>query len=73
MLRQNILCNADVGVIAHHWVKDIPDPFADFNTKHMCRDIRPIEDWIERRVVPDQPKDGPYPMPPDSKIWAKPP
>ncbi|KAH0563433.1 hypothetical protein GP486_002008 [Trichoglossum hirsutum] len=73
MLRQNTLCNADVGVISHHWVKDIPDPFANFNTVHKCRDIGTVEKWIADRVVKDPQNGKPYPVPDGSKIWAKPP
>ncbi|KIM96898.1 hypothetical protein OIDMADRAFT_94685, partial [Oidiodendron maius Zn] len=52
MLRQNIMCSADVGVIPHHWVKDIPDPFANFNTVHKCRDLDTVARWIEEHEVP---------------------
>ncbi|QYT06461.1 hypothetical protein H0G86_013310 [Trichoderma simmonsii] len=70
MLRQNIMCSADVGVIPHHWVKDIPDPFANFNTVHKCRDLDSVAKWIEDHEVAPPPENG-YPMPADSKVWEK--
>ncbi|KAK5989599.1 hypothetical protein PT974_07853 [Cladobotryum mycophilum] len=72
MLRQNIMCSADVGVIPHHWVKDIPDPFANFNTVHKCRDLDSVAKWIEEHEVAPPPATG-YPMPKDSKVWPSPP
>jgi hypothetical protein len=73
MIRQNIMCNADVGVISHQWVKGIPDPFANFNTNHKCRDINAVREWIDKRTVPDAPEGGSFPIPKGSKIWAQPP
>ncbi|KAI1370368.1 hypothetical protein F4677DRAFT_451443 [Hypoxylon crocopeplum] len=73
MFRQLIMCNGDLGVIPHHWVKGIDDPYADFNRVHRCRDLDSIGEWIVKHEVPPPPKDGSYPMPAGSKVWAKPP
>jgi len=70
MLRQNVMCSADLGVIPHHWVKDIPDPFANFNTVHKCRDLDSVAKWIEDHEVPAPPETG-YPMPVGSKVWPR--
>ncbi|KAI1416921.1 hypothetical protein F5Y13DRAFT_185759 [Hypoxylon sp. FL1857] len=72
MLRQLIMCNADLGVIPHHWVKDIQDPYANFNTVHKCRDLDSVAEWIEQHEVPPPPETG-YPMPAGSKVWPRPP
>ncbi|KAM7184640.1 protein of unknown function (DUF3328) domain containing protein [Rhypophila sp. PSN 637] len=71
MLRQVIMCNADLGLIPQHWVEDIKDPFANFNTVHKCRDLDSIERWIEDHVVPPVPATG-FPMPTGSKVWPRP-
>ncbi|KAI1456424.1 hypothetical protein F4805DRAFT_432819 [Annulohypoxylon moriforme] len=72
MFRQLIMCNGDVGVIPHHWVKDIQDPYADFNRVHKCRNLDSIDEWISKHEVPPPPETG-YPMPHDSKVWPRPP
>ena len=73
ILRENIMCNADVGVISHEWVKGIPDPFANFNTWHKCRDISSVEEWIHANEIPDAPNGAELPIPIGSKIYSRPP
>ncbi|KAK0516886.1 hypothetical protein JMJ35_000041 [Cladonia borealis] len=63
MLRQNIMCNAHVGIIPHHWIKQSPDPFANFNTWHKCRDIGAVEKWIEEHAIPEVEGEGSLPRP----------
>ncbi|KAI0893770.1 hypothetical protein F4806DRAFT_474313 [Annulohypoxylon nitens] len=72
MFRQLIMCNADVGVIPHHWVESIQDPYANFNTVHKCRDLDSIDRWIREHEVAPPPETG-YPMPKGSKVWPRPP
>ncbi|MCJ1381172.1 hypothetical protein MMC17_004281 [Xylographa soralifera] len=73
MLRQNIMCNADVGIIPHHWIKQSPDPFANFNTWHKCRDIGTVERWIEEHAIPQVPEGKFLPRPESDKVWPQPP
>ncbi|MCJ1315340.1 hypothetical protein MMC15_000657 [Xylographa vitiligo] len=73
ILRENIMCNADVGVIPHEWVNRIPDPFANFNTWHKCRDISSVEKWIHANEIPDAPNGAELPIPIGSKIYPRPP
>ena len=47
MLRQFVMCHADVGVITHNWVKDYPRPYPDFNTWHQCRDFENVLQWAK--------------------------
>ncbi|KAE9367279.1 hypothetical protein N431DRAFT_320380, partial [Stipitochalara longipes BDJ] len=42
IIRQVLMCNADLGLITFHWVKDNPTPYPDFNTWHTCRDPEAI-------------------------------
>ncbi|PVI04003.1 hypothetical protein DM02DRAFT_625320 [Periconia macrospinosa] len=73
ILRQNIMCNADVGVIPHQWITATPDPYANFNTWHKCRDLSSVEKWIHENEIPDTPDGSDLPIPLNSKIFAQPP
>ena len=73
MLRQNIMCNADVGIIPHHWIKQSPDPFANFNSWHKCRDIGAVEKWIEENAIPEVEGGGSLPRPEGHRVWEEPP
>lgn len=35
-----------------HWVKDLAEPYPDFNTWHQCRDSNLILDWALDNAVP---------------------
>ncbi|KAA8651038.1 oxidase ustYa family protein [Aspergillus tanneri] len=69
ILRQNIMCNADVGIIPHEWVTQTPDPFANFNTWHKCRDLKSVEKWIHEHEIPTPPDGSDLPIPLDSRIF----
>jgi hypothetical protein len=47
MLRQVLLCNADVGIVTNNWVKGF-GMYPDFSTLHKCRKIEPIVAWADR-------------------------
>lgn len=47
MLRQYVMCTADVGLLPQWWVKHV-GPFADFNTVHKCRNFEAIRKWTEK-------------------------
>ena len=67
------MCNADVGIIPHQWITATPDPFANFNTFHKCRDLGSVERWIKENEIPDTPDGSDLPIPLGAKIFAKPP
>ncbi|KLJ06371.1 hypothetical protein EMPG_10200 [Blastomyces silverae] len=48
ILRQQIMCTADVGVFGQWWVEGV-GPFVDFNTVHKCRNFEEIRKWAEQR------------------------
>jgi hypothetical protein len=73
IFRQNIMCNADVGVIPHQWITATPDPYANFNTYHKCRDLSSVEKWIHENEIPTTPDGSDIPIPLGSKIFAQPP
>ncbi|MCJ1465022.1 hypothetical protein MMC07_003637 [Pseudocyphellaria aurata] len=45
MLRQKIMCDADVGVITYNWHENNSGPVANFNTPHKCRNFDRVLDW----------------------------
>lgn len=67
------VCNADVGVVSHEWIKQSPDPFANFNTWHKCRDIESVERWIDENEIPTPPDGSDIPIPLNAKIFPRPP
>ena len=58
ILRQQLMCVADVGVLGQVWYQvegeDHPTPFTDFNTKHRCRDYEAIRKWAEAHQAPPE-------------------
>ncbi|KUJ19253.1 uncharacterized protein LY89DRAFT_731660 [Mollisia scopiformis] len=54
ILRQQLMCTVDVGVLGQVWVhKNEPEAFTDFNTKHTCRDFEAVRTWAEERQLPE--------------------
>jgi Mycotoxin biosynthesis protein UstYa len=55
MLRMNIMCQVDIGVITFHELPDKPgDPWPDFSTLHVCRDFDAVRKWaIDNTVAND--------------------
>lgn len=51
MLRQQIMCTGDIGLVTFHWVEGHVSPWPDFNTWHQCRDYEKIMEWRDERVV----------------------
>ena len=51
LLRQNLMCNADVGLIPMYWVKRHDHPYPDLNTYHKCRNFKAISVWAEENQV----------------------
>ncbi|OSX59827.1 hypothetical protein POSPLADRAFT_1149671 [Postia placenta MAD-698-R-SB12] len=45
MLRQVVLCTADVGLVTYDWVEGYRHPHPDFNTWHKCRDVDKVVEW----------------------------
>lgn len=56
ILRQQLQCTVDVGVMGQIWYQPSPSPggqqqqkkaqpFVDFNTKHTCRNFEEIRQW----------------------------
>lgn len=65
------MCTMDTGVFGSVWVDPSdPQPFTDFNTKHVCKNFDSIRAWAERAQIPEHVPDDYWEMPgPDVKIW----
>ena len=54
ILRQQLMCSVDVGVLGQVWVHpDHPEPFVDFNTEHKCRNFDEIRAWAQQNQLPE--------------------
>ncbi|KAJ7104124.1 hypothetical protein B0H15DRAFT_766556, partial [Mycena belliarum] len=51
LLRQNLMCIADTGVITYEWVDGWELPYPDFNTAHQCRNYEKVLDWAYSEAV----------------------
>ncbi|KAG2063641.1 hypothetical protein BDR04DRAFT_1062618 [Suillus decipiens] len=51
MIRQTIMCNADVTLITWDWVEGHDIPYPNFNTLHQCRDYEKILDWSTKHAM----------------------
>ncbi|KAJ6597464.1 hypothetical protein DFH09DRAFT_1131916 [Mycena vulgaris] len=51
IIRQNLMCAGDVGVITYDWVKGWETPFPDLNTWHQCRNFDRILEWSHNHQV----------------------
>lgn len=53
LLRQTVMCHADVGTISYTWNEGLKSPFPLLYNNHTCRDFDRIQDWaMQRRVDP---------------------
>ncbi|KAG1768902.1 hypothetical protein EV702DRAFT_979146, partial [Suillus placidus] len=51
MIRQSIMCNADVTMITWYWVQGHTVPYPNFNTRHRCRNFEKIIDWSVEHAI----------------------
>ena len=54
MLRMNLMCHADIGVITFHELEG-KGMWPDFSSWHTCRDYDALRDWAVDRVVATDP------------------
>ena len=67
--RQNIMCNADAGLMSHHWIEGYPRPYANFNTWHKCRNFEQVLDWAYKHQIPVPKGKWHFPMVPGSHVF----
>lgn len=73
IIRQQLMCTVDIGVLGQVWWQPqdqpMPEPFVDFNTKHVCRNYDDIRRWAEEHQLPeDVPDDYLAPPIPGARI-----
>lgn len=51
LLRQKLMCDADVGLIPMFWVKHHDHPWPDFSTTHKCRNFDATWQWVKSHGV----------------------
>lgn len=51
MIRINLLCNADAGIIPFKWVENYQRPLPDFSTTHKCRDWEGVLGWARKKEI----------------------
>ncbi len=53
MILQNIMCHADVDIVAHVWHQETTQPYPDFALVRQCRDFDALVRWKEETNLPD--------------------
>ena len=51
LLRQKLMCDADVGLIPMYWVKHHDHPWPDFSTVHKCRNFDSVWEWASKNQM----------------------
>ncbi|KAJ5243162.1 uncharacterized protein N7469_001489 [Penicillium citrinum] len=58
VLRQQLMCTVDTGVVGQVWMyPENPEPQADLNTRHKCKNFNDIRKWAEDNQLPENPPD----------------
>ncbi|KXL47457.1 hypothetical protein M433DRAFT_77003, partial [Acidomyces richmondensis BFW] len=52
ILRQVLMCQADISVVTMNWVTFMEHPTPDFSTNHICRDFQRIQRWNDDHALP---------------------
>jgi len=55
ILRQNLMCNADVEMLTYNWRKTQHNPFPDIGAVKLCRDFEALVKWQEEVELKDEP------------------
>ena len=50
MLRQNVMCNPDPGLIFSYWIKGKDHHHVDFNAPHKCRNFTAVLEWTKEHT-----------------------
>lgn len=51
MLRQLVMCKADISVMTFSWHFDVPGPWPKFALYHECRNWESIDMWARDQVI----------------------
>lgn len=63
MLRQSIMCSADLHVITYDWVEVVDFPWPDFSISRNCRNYDALHDWAVERTISVGNESGQLPKP----------
>jgi Mycotoxin biosynthesis protein UstYa len=55
LIRQQLMCTADTGLVGQWWKKDDAIEFA-FSNEHMCRNFEDIKVWAQTHTIPEDAK-----------------
>jgi len=55
ILRQNIMCTADVEMLTYNWRETQHNPFPDMGANKLCRDFDALVRWQEEVELKDEP------------------
>ena len=51
LLRQKLMCDADMTLITYNWVSNHYQPHPNFNVQHKCRNFEAAMEWtLDRRI-----------------------
>jgi len=56
LLRQVLMCKADMGIIGLRWIEGMSNPVPDFSTRHKCLNYEQMIDWAEANPMVEFPK-----------------
>ena len=70
MLRQNLICNADAGMIPNYWVEGRRIPMPDFYAVYRCRNFESLQQWFSAHEVKENVAEFDTPAP-DEMIWLR--
>ena len=73
MLRQKLMCDADVGMLGYHWVKGYNNPHPVFNTMHKCRNFDSILGYATKHALVYEPGLNKWSPTAEDKVWDNPP
>lgn len=51
ILRQVLMCHADISVVTYEWIEDYRMPWPQFKMEHECRNWDAITDWAEHHFI----------------------
>lgn len=66
MLRQALMCSADLHIISYDWVEEVDYPWPDFSTSHYCRNYSKVREWGQEHTVMTEDNEGAITKPADA-------
>ncbi|KAF8850044.1 hypothetical protein BDZ45DRAFT_770933, partial [Acephala macrosclerotiorum] len=51
MLRQRLMCTADIGLVTGVWVESYGEPYPDFSTQHQWCNLEKVQEWAKNHEL----------------------